>query len=48
MFCLWKWNSDTKSFDIDNNKIELLQTRSVNNMEHCKNALCVITAEDIV
>lgn len=35
-FVYGKWNSDTKSFDIDNNKIELLQTRSVNNMEHCK------------
>ena len=35
-FVYGKWNSDTKSFDIDNKKIELLQTRSVNNMEHCR------------
>lgn len=39
LFIVGKWNKNTHSFDLDNEKIKALNERRSTNMEHCKNCI---------
>lgn len=38
-FVYGKWNEETKEFEIDNEKVKVLQSRITDNMQHCKNCI---------